>query len=332
MISSEEKVEFLVKLVELYSPTGKESPVASYLLESFESFGIEAYLDSAGNVIAEKRGNGPRILLAGHMDTVPGRIPVRIENGFLWGRGSVDAKGPLATFFFAFLESQANLIFAGLVDEEGASRGARNLDIPRPDFIVIGEPSSVDGVTIGYKGSLLLKLVERVEKFHGSVEQEGAAERLINKWMELRSTFGDGWHMPMGRILEFHAYERDFDFYGEMKVNIRTPPNYKPPEIGQILDFVPAYEVSPRSLIVRAFAGAIRRHGMRPMLKKKSGTADMNILAPKYGVDVIAYGPGDSRLDHTPREHVNLEEYLLAIEVLKDAIAELRRRTMKNNL
>ncbi|MCO6041925.1 [LysW]-lysine hydrolase [Thermococcus alcaliphilus] len=322
-ISEEEKIEFLRELVSIYSPSGEEEKVAKFLLESFESFGVEAYIDEVGNVIAEKSGKGKRILLAGHMDTVRGYIPIRIEDNYLWGRGSVDAKGPLAAFFFAFLESDANLIFAGLVDEERYSLGAKNLEIPKPDFIIIGEPSGFEGVTIGYRGSLTMKFVEKVEKFHGSLSSKGAAEKLIDTWLELSKDFGEGFDNPSGRILTFNAYERDFDFYGEMIVNIRTPPNYEPSIKGEILDFVPAYEVSPRSLLVRAFVRAIRKNGAKPRLKRKLGTADMNILAPKFGVDAVAYGPGDSRLDHTPYERLNLEEYIASIKILETALGEL---------
>ncbi|MDK2853116.1 MAG: [amino group carrier protein]-lysine/ornithine hydrolase [Thermococcaceae archaeon] len=323
-ISEEEKIEFLKELVSIYSPSGKEEDVAKFLTDSFESFGIESYIDEVGNVIAEKNGKGSRVLLAGHMDTVPGIIPIRVEGDYLWGRGSVDAKGALATFFFAFIESKANLVFAGLVDEEGFSTGARSLDVPKPDFIIIGEPSGFDGVTIAYKGSLTLKFVEEVEKFHGSLSSKGAAEKLIERWLEISRDFGEGFNKPSGRILRFEAYERDFDFYGEMVVNIRTPIGYEPSSKGEILDFVPAYEVSSRSPLVRAFVRAIRKSGAKPRLKKKSGTADMNILAPKFGVDAVAYGPGDSKLDHTPYERLNLMEYLKAIDVLKTALKEIK--------
>ncbi|ALV62708.1 N-acetyl-lysine deacetylase [Thermococcus sp. 2319x1] len=323
MISSDEKIEFLKKLVEIYSPTGREGEAVKFIVESFESFGVEAYVDEVGNAIAIRKGKGPRILLAGHVDTVPGIIPVRIDDGVLWGRGSVDAKGPLATFFFATLESRANVIFAGLVDEEGFSKGAKNLDVPRPDYIIIGEPSGVDGVTIAYKGSLTAKFVESVEKVHGSLGVN-AAEKLINRWLEIKSSFGEGFNALSGRIAEFHAYERDFDFYGEMVINLRTPPGYEPPDDWEILDFVPAYQVDRRGALVKAFVRGIRRNGMRPRLKKKTGTADMNILGPKFGVDAVAYGPGDSRLDHTPHERISLDEYLLAVKVLVDVIEELK--------
>ena len=42
----------------------------------------------------------------------------------------------------------------------------------------------------------------------------------------------------------------------------------------------------------------------------------MNVLAPHWRCPVVAYGPGDSALDHTPHEHINLQEYLRAIDIL----------------
>ena len=102
------------------------------------------------------------VVLLGHMDTVPGKIPVRIEDGILYGRGSVDAKGPLATFVMA--AAQANLplgtrlVVVGAVEEECAtSKGARHIATQyKPDMCIIGEPSGWDAVTLGYKGRLLI--------------------------------------------------------------------------------------------------------------------------------------------------------------------------------
>lgn len=85
MISEEEKIKFLKELVEIYSPTGREEEAAKFIKEKFEEYGIEAYVDNVGNVIARKSGEGPLVLLAGHIDTVPGYIPVRIEGEVLWG-------------------------------------------------------------------------------------------------------------------------------------------------------------------------------------------------------------------------------------------------------
>ena len=65
------------------------------------ALGYDAHVDGAGNAVGT-RGTGEReIVLLGHIDTVPGEVPVRIEDGVLFGRGAVDAKGPLAAFVVA---------------------------------------------------------------------------------------------------------------------------------------------------------------------------------------------------------------------------------------
>ncbi len=49
----------------------------------------------------------------------------------------------------------------------------------------------------------------------------------------------------------------------------------------------------------------------------------MNIVAPIWDCPIVAYGPGDSSLDHTPEEHLDLDEYLRAIDVLADVLSRL---------
>ena len=56
--------------------------------------------------------------------------------------------------------------------------------------------------------------------------------------------------------------------------------------------------------LARAFVGAIADAGGKATFKVKSGTSDMNILAPAWGCPMVAYGPGDSRYDHTPMERL----------------------------
>jgi LysW-gamma-L-lysine carboxypeptidase len=49
----------------------------------------------------------------------------------------------------------------------------------------------------------------------------------------------------------------------------------------------------------------------------------MNVVGPAWGCPLVAYGPGDSALDHTPHEHIVLVEYLAAIRVLTRALRTL---------
>ena len=69
--------------------------------------------------------------------------------------------------------------------------------------------------------------------------------------------------------------------------------------------------------LARAFVGAIAAAGGRATYKVKSGTSDMNILAPAWGCPMVAYGPGDAKYDHTPMERLSLRDYTRAITVLR---------------
>jgi LysW-gamma-L-lysine carboxypeptidase len=46
----------------------------------------------------------------------------------------------------------------------------------------------------------------------------------------------------------------------------------------------------------------------------------MNVVAPVWKCPIVAYGPGDSALDHTPNEHLELDEYWKAVNVLEQSL------------
>jgi LysW-gamma-L-lysine carboxypeptidase len=77
-----------------------------------------------------------------------------------------------------------------------------------------------------------------------------------------------------------------------------------------------------QNVLVRSFIHAIRSSdsGVQPGFVVKTGTSDMNVVAPLWKCPIVAYGPGDSSLDHTPQEHVSLDEYWRAILVLERAL------------
>ena len=91
--------ETLRGLLERYSPSGQEGVAVAWLVGHMGALGFtEAFIDEAGNAVG-LMGEGERqIVLLGHIDTVPGEIPIRLEGDRLYGRGAVDAKGPLAAF------------------------------------------------------------------------------------------------------------------------------------------------------------------------------------------------------------------------------------------
>ena len=128
------------------------------------------------------------------MDTVPGDIAVRIEDGILHGRGAVDAKGPLATFIMAGaqadLQPGTRLVIIGATEEEAAtSKGARFAATQyQPDLCLIGEPSGWDGVTLGYKGRILIDYEYAQAMSHTAGQDSGAAEVGIAWYNKLSAT------------------------------------------------------------------------------------------------------------------------------------------------
>ena len=124
-------IEFVREVIAIQSLSGAETAVAEYLVSVMQELGFEAVVDEAGNAVGSREklnddGEIERtVVMLGHMDTVPGDIPVRIEDGILHGRGSVDAKGPLATFVIAAAQAEiptgTRLVVIGAVEEESAT-------------------------------------------------------------------------------------------------------------------------------------------------------------------------------------------------------------------
>jgi [amino group carrier protein]-lysine/ornithine hydrolase len=84
-----------------------------------------------------------------------------------------------------------------------------------------------------------------------------------------------------------------------------------------------AYRGEKNNQLVRAFLKGVRAAGGTPGFLLKTGTSDMNVVGPAWRCPILAYGPGDSNLDHTPDEHIAIEEYLRAIDVLEAALRGL---------
>jgi len=153
--------------------------------------GFRASVDDAGNAVGEI-GEGPtHVVLLGHIDTVPGEIAVRVDDGELVGRGAVDAKGPLAAFVAAATDPVAGVrvTVVGAVEEESpTSAGARyRATLAAPDWCVIGEPSGWDAVTVAYKGRLALKVALSRSARHGAAPGMTCSEEALALWSTIRA-------------------------------------------------------------------------------------------------------------------------------------------------
>jgi len=178
-------------LVEIPSLSRREGEAVEWLVARMAERGFRASVDDAGSAVGEIGSGARHVVLLGHIDTVPGEIPVRIEDGELVGRGAVDAKGPLAAFVAAATTPPPGLriTVVGAVEEESpTSAGARHrATLPTPDWCVIGEPSGWDGVTVGYKGRLVLRITLERTARHGAAPGPTVSEEALAIWSVLRS-------------------------------------------------------------------------------------------------------------------------------------------------
>lgn len=141
-------IEFLERAVATPSHESVEE-MRSLLVETLSEADLDPHIDEAGNVLAEKGSGGPRIALNTHIDTVPPHLPFERAGDTIHGRGSCDAKGPLAAMLEAFLQvdpSSGSLLLAITPDEERNSTGAAALDVDA-DAFVVGEPTGLDVCT-----------------------------------------------------------------------------------------------------------------------------------------------------------------------------------------
>ncbi len=351
----------LIGLVSHYSPSGQERGAVEWLVARMKALGYaDAFIDGAGNAVGVL-GDGPRkVVLLGHIDTVPGEIPVSLTpspspegRGELYGRGSVDAKGPLACFTDAAARVGAvdgwQFVVIGAVEEERDSEGARFVvDKYRPDFAIIGEPNRWDRVGLGYKGSAWAEITVRREQAHTASGEQTAAEAAVEAWLAVKAfaeTFNADRQRAFDKVLptlrNIEAGQDGFEQWARLSVGVRLPVEMNPEqwylELEKILKVfetfrisvervgyaVPAWGCEKNTPLVRAFLSGIRSQGGSPSFVYKTGTADLNIVAPVWQCPAVVYGPGDSALDHTPDEHISLEEYEKSIGVLAAALAIL---------
>jgi LysW-gamma-L-lysine carboxypeptidase len=341
-----DELTFLREMLEIYSPSEKEGEMAAYLVTQMRALGFRAYQDPAGNAIGVL-GEGEReIMLLGHMDTVEGFIPIRLQDGRLYGRGAVDAKGPLATFILAAARvgplPDKRIVVVGAVEEETHSKGARYLlDSFSPQTVVIGEPSGWQHVTLGYKGRLLVTYHLAAPTRHSTAQGPSASERAVEFWNRLTDyarQFNQGerfrFHTLDPSLRRITTHNGGFEEEVTMNMTLRIPFGLDVPALKEHMrewageaavgfsgEDAP-YKEGKNNPLVRAFLRAIRTEGGRPTFKLKLGTSDMNTVGPVWNCPIVAYGPGDSSLDHTPEEHIQVEEFYRAIEVMEEVIRD----------
>jgi len=360
---SEQAVQLLTNLLGIYSPSGKEEVISDFLVEELKKLGFRVKKDAIGNVIGEIGRGEPTILLCGHMDTVTGYLPLRVEKDKIYARGAVDAKGPLSAMIMAVAAVaqeptfQAKIVVASVVEEEATSRGIKHLisDGISADYAIFGEPSGGGNITIGYKGNLHIKITCKTETGHSSTPwlYDNALEKAFELWQQIKhslpplETQQSPFYAVTACLTKMGGGRANsvIPFESEIHIDLRVPPQFTSTQVfndaKKVIDQYGAdnpkvkvkvsiedsnepFEVDKSSPLVKALSSSIRKVLKKPAkLLRKTGTGDMNILGRAMNAPIVTYGPGDSHLDHTTDEHIIISEYLDSIQVYKETLLKL---------
>jgi len=362
-VTTRHYVKTLERALKLYTPSLREKSLADFLANVCEDLGFrDIHTDDVGNIIATKGSGSPKIMLCGHMDTVPGRIRVRRENDYLFGRGSSDAKGPLIAMLFAAAsveENNGTVTFVGAVDEEGNATGIKNLTSNKPDvdYAIFGEPSGTKQITIGYKGRIAINMKINVgNSAHASapwlaknaIEESSLFVNEIKNKLETEQENKTKGMMLTATITEIkgglshNVTPKECDSTLDIRIPVGTDCKSVEEKISKavkeiseerqveafysIIDETEPFEAEHSSPLVRALTlGILDIEKNRPTLIRKTGTGDMNVIGNKLSIPVVTYGPGDPHAAHTTDEKISIDEYLRGIEVLKRTIQHLKR-------
>lgn len=190
--------ELTKTLMNIPSVSGEEEQVGIFLGKYLLSLGWKVELqpvsENQSNVIAYLNDT-PRVFLSTHMDVVPPHISPTEDDEKIYGRGSCDAKGIIASQIIAAEElRKQGITDIGLlytVDEEASSTGAKAANLhpiaQKCEYLINGEPTDND-LAIGSKGSLRLYVRTKGKAAHSAYPEEGesAIEKLLDILEDLR--------------------------------------------------------------------------------------------------------------------------------------------------
>ena len=230
----QEMVAFLRDLIRTPGLSCQEGAVAIRIADEMRAIGFrDVAMDRIGNVIGRTggpgRGRGPVLLFDGHMDTVGAPNPsawqhdpfgAEVEKGVLYGLGACDMKGALAAMMYAGkliaesrLSLKGDLVIACVVQEEPCEGLAARVLVEeegiRPDWVVLGEPTSMN-IARGQRGRVEFQVTAHGRACHASQPELGenavyAASRLIFGMELLSGNLGHDRFLGAGSLAVTHV-------------------------------------------------------------------------------------------------------------------------------
>jgi len=366
----DELLKLLVSLIRAKSenPPGFEREAAEVVIDFLTRNGLkfEVYEKEEGrtNVVCTIGSGRPNLAFICHLDVVPAgsgwsKPPYEgvIEGGRVYGRGSTDNKGALASVLVAAssvkgdISSGSVTIMAVADEEQGNTYGIDYLIKEvgvKPDYAIVCEPTSCNTIVVAEKGILRIKLTSRGKLAHGSRPHEG-----VNAIVKLSKVVArlEGFKMSFEEHPLFSPPTLNVGVIsGGEAVNvvpslctcmldIRYLPTQTPTgilkEIEELIGDVrrsdPLVDVTAEitevneplvtpldhPLVKLVIDSSLRCGGPKPMPVGIGGGTVAKPLS-KAGVRSVVYGPGDEFMCHKADEYIEISQLKLAVNVYRD--------------
>ncbi|MEJ3405897.1 succinyl-diaminopimelate desuccinylase [Rathayibacter sp. YIM 133350] len=333
-------VELTRVLCDIRSESGDEAVLADAIENLLAPLAhLEVVRDGDCVVARTQLGRAQRVVIAGHIDTVPinGNVPTRFETidgkDYLWGRGTVDMKAGVAVQLALAVELVDPVVDITWIfydheevsaDLNGLGRLARNRpDLMNGDFAILGEPSA-SAVEGGCNGNLRFELRASGVRAHSARSWVG--ENAIHKLAPALATLDA--YEPRSVDVDGLVYREGLNAVGirggvagnvipdeaALHVNYRFAPSRSVAEaIEHVRALFPGYEF----VVLDEAEGA--RPGLNAPLAQQFVASVGAAARPKYGwtdvarfsalgIPAVNYGPGDPLKAHADDERVLLSQ------------------------
>ncbi len=344
----------VAELVAIPSPSRGEAVIADHVESRLRR---SAWLDVervGDNLVARTTGSGPRLLLAGHLDTVPanGNAEPRREGDVLWGLGTADMKGGLAVMLELAAADRppavdATWIFYAAEEIEREHNGLLAIARARPELLaadaaILGEPTAAH-VEAGCQGVVkaqvtvrgrrahaarpwmgrnaihrLAPVIERIDRAEGRRPLiEECAYREALQVVEVHGGVAANVVPDEARLVVNHRFAPDRDA-SEAEAYLREllAPVIDPSS-GDTIDVIDSAPAAAPSLSHPLLARLLAATGAAP--KAKLGWTDVAFFAER-GIPAANFGPGDPELAHSAGERVEASDLDAAYRILRSLL------------
>lgn len=372
-MDTKQRIKILQDIVQIKSVNDNEAEVANYFVDLFKEYGIESeiieYSPGRSNIIAEhKFSEGPIFVFNGHLDVVAAGdesdwtyppFDAVVKNGYMHGRGTADMKAGLMAGAIALIELKeadadihGTIRFIGNVGEEMGMLGSEQLTeegyLNDVDAMVIGEPTGIDNVMIGHKGSIQYRIISKGTTAHSSMPSQGinAITQLTRLMENLTAEFDRiteayyndllGTFINVFTIIEGGSQINSVPADCVVSANARTIPEFDNDQTIEVLNkFVAeANERTEGSIeleIMQSTLPVLDQSDTRlAQIVANTGTKDYHLFGSGGATDaanfyrandkieIVIYGPGVTELAHKVDEKVEIAEYEAIIDRYKE--------------